>query len=110
TAHANYSARKLRIQLSENAGFVNQTIPADNGGKISGSNQWFVTSGIASYTLGKCKDNRKCWTVAVIASHATDPGSNVDRAVETAAGLEWSLVPFRTTENQELYFRAGSGL
>jgi hypothetical protein len=47
------------------------------------------------------------WSVAVIPRWSSDRVSNVNRKEEVATGIEYSLVPFRTTENHEISFRVG---
>ena len=96
-----YSVDKYKIDLTGYYTYRESSIPTTNGRLTNvtathGYNTLFV------YSMAKR------WSVAVINGANVDKTSNINLSTNTSAGVEWSLVPFRSTENQELAFRVGT--
>jgi len=101
SSEAGYFKDKFKIYLTGSYYKTSQSLPDGSGGHITGHDTVKVYTGLAVYSLSKN------WSVAVANTSVTDPGSNVQFANVLDSGVEWTLVPFRTTENRELAIRVG---
>lgn len=104
---------RTKVDVNANFSYAQQSLSMGNAGTFTAENFKTYLSGIVIYTLTKPKGsdpdskNTGSWSVAVFNSNSTDSGSNIRNLNSTMSGVEWTLVPFRTTENQELAFRIG---
>ncbi|MBS1961968.1 MAG: hypothetical protein JST04_07115 [Bdellovibrionales bacterium] len=102
-ASMNYSTDKVRLIAGTDYSTTSTTVPTD-AGSISAKNTGFDAYGVAAFSF------RKRWSAALVGKTARNPGQNIKADNEIAAGLEWDLVPYRTTETREVYVRVGGGL
>ncbi|MBU6154763.1 MAG: hypothetical protein KGP28_10715 [Bdellovibrionales bacterium] len=104
---------RTKVNLNASFNYQRQSLSMGNAGTFTAENFKTYLSGIVVYTLtppgtGITGDkNPGSWSVAVFNSNTTDVGANIQNLNSTMAGVEWTLVPFRTTENQEIAFRVG---
>jgi len=78
------------------------SVPSSNGGTLTAENNARYFSSIVVYTM------KRRWSVAVMDNVGMDSAANTKYSNVTVAGLEWALVPFRTSQNKELSFRVGA--
>lgn len=95
---------KERYKFSTGGFYTNResSVPTDTG-YIHSS---IVQKGVGSIFVYSMGEKRK-WSVAVFNMMSSDPNSNIDASTTTGAGIEYTAVPFRVTENRELAFRVG---
>lgn len=96
-----YSKDKFKADLSGYYSYKKITIPTSSG-TVSGDAAVEGLNSILVYSM------TRRWNVAAINSIHVDPVSNVELNMSNGAGIEWTLVPFRSTENKEIAFRVGS--
>ena len=96
-----YSKEKYKIDLTGYYTNRKASIPTTSG-YLSNTSITNGYNGLFVYSMAKH------WSVAVIQGGNVDKTSNIDLQTNTSAGLEWSLVPFRSTQNKELAFRVGT--
>ena len=96
-----YLTDRVKIDVNGVISINSMTLPDGTGGSISGQDKDNIFTELFVYTLSKN------WSVAVINTSVTETGSNLSKLNELQVGVEWTLVPFRTTENKELSFRLG---
>jgi hypothetical protein len=108
-----YIRDRSKVNLNGNFSYAEQSLSMGNAGTFTAENFKTYVSGIVIYTLSKPRPSENgttkpgSWSVAVFNSNTTDSGANIQNLNSTMAGIEWTLVPFRTTENQEIAFRIG---
>ena len=96
-----YSKDKYKIDLTGYYTNRKASIPTTSG-YLNNTSITNGFNGLFVYSMAKH------WSVAVIQAANVDKTSNIDLQTNTSAGLEWSLVPFRSTQNKELAFRVGT--
>lgn len=102
-ANLNYSTDKVRLIVASAIGSTKYTVPSEDG-TLSASNNTTAVGVTGAYSV------RKRWSVALLGKYTKAPGQNIEADRETDAGIEWTLVPYRTTETREVYVRFGGGL
>jgi hypothetical protein len=95
-----YSKDQFKADLSGYYTYKKISIPSSTG-TVSGDASVQGLNSILVYSMARR------WSVAAINHVHVDPVSNVDLSMSNGAGVEWTLVPFRSTENKELAFRVG---
>jgi hypothetical protein len=102
----NYSPDRYRFM---GGFFINAqaiTQPNDSGGSLKAKN---TNSGAFALGARSFGEKRK-WSVALYAEFHQNPGNNENREFSRGVALEYILVPYRTTQNQEIYARVGTGM
>ncbi len=95
---ANYSDPTWRIQANTSADY--QKIKLDYAGEtITAETFNYGGRSIVSYSF------KEKWSVATILGYAHAPKQNLDNTVIGAVGLEWNLVPFKTTQEKVVAIR-----
>jgi len=96
-----YLKSKFKVDVTGSVSVSKMSLPNGTGGTLSGSDTQKNFSGLTVYSF------TKDWSVAVVNTATIDPGANIRLQNTTQTGVEWILIPFRTTENHELAFRVG---
>jgi hypothetical protein len=96
-----YFTDKYKIDLTGRYTSTSMSLPSGNGGNITATDRDYGINSIEVYSFSKH------WNVAVLETTSADPGSNIHSLDAISTGVEWTLVPFRTSENKELAFRVG---
>lgn len=99
----NYSKPRVRVVGDIHAGYAESSYPSGNGGQVEASNFTRGFSAMAIYSVAKR------WSVAVIRTSDSNPGSNFTKDQYQSGGVEWTLVPFRANETREVAIRATVG-
>ena len=99
-----YLKDRYKLKLTGRVSLNSVKTPDGSGGQLSGTVSQNSYSAVAVYSLSQK------WSVAVINTTWSDPASSIENKSRTQLGIEWTLVPFRTTENKELAFRIGNDL
>jgi|GEM_PF-3743047 len=108
-----YIQDRFKTNVNGNFSYSQQSLSMGSAGTFSAENFKTYLSGIVIYTLtppqepGAPENHTGSWSVAVFNSNTTESGANIRNLNSTLAGIEWTLVPFRTTQNKELAFRIG---
>jgi hypothetical protein len=102
----NYSTDKYRFAVGGFTFIQSETQPGDAGTKLKASNAQKGFKTIAARSFGK----KKRWSFGVISEIHSNRGNNENLTADGATGIEYNVVPYRTTENQELYVRVGTGI
>ena len=97
-----YLKDKYKVDLSGYYSYKKSTIPTGDGYLNSETNKKGF-AGLFVYSMA-----RK-WSVAVMNTENVDENSNIKMKTGNSIGVEYALVPFRSTENHELSFRVGTG-
>ena len=101
--YASHTGTRLKIQMSGNEGY--QKISVSNSkGATEAENFSDYQKFIGSYSIGK----KKRWSAALIAINQRNPGANITENFQAGAGVEWNVIPYRTTQNHEFMFRMGA--
>jgi hypothetical protein len=96
-----YFTDKYKVDLTASAAYTGEAVPSGTGGQISAHDLAESASGMVVYSVATN------WSVAVINNTIKNTGANVKLHNDIDTGVEWTLVPFRTTQNRELAFRVG---
>jgi hypothetical protein len=111
TAEVGYFKDRYKVDLQASDSYTSESISNSQiSGTATDAKQKY--SGLVVYTLNADpitaeKHKSGAWSVAVLNTFTTDSGSNIASMNTTQAGIEWTLVPFRTTQNHEIAFRVG---
>jgi hypothetical protein len=101
-----FSTDKYRVFAGYGLYSQSNTQPDENGSKISVSNSQTWSYFLAARSFGE----KRRWSVALGLDQYANPGNNVKSALDANVGIEYTLVPFRVTQNKEFYFRIGTGI
>jgi hypothetical protein len=101
SAETGYFTDKYKVDTSGSLSYQSEAVPSGTGTQLSAHDLSLNATGLVVYSVGKD------WSVAVINNYERNPGSNINFDENVQSGIEWSLVPFRTTQNRELAFRVG---
>jgi hypothetical protein len=99
----NYSTPRIRAIGDVHSGYAESSYPGAAGAQVEASN---FTKGFSIMTIYSVA---KRWSVAVIRTSDSNPGSNIQRDQYQSGGVEWTLVPFRVKETRELAIRTTVG-
>ena len=108
-----YLKDKYKIDVAGSGTYTHQAINSASVGNYTAQDIKSSLSIFGVYSLSKDPLNadkhkgKGVWSIAVINNGNSDSGSNISYQNNTQAGIEWNLVPFRTTQNQELLFAIG---
>ena len=97
-----YLQDRYKVDLYVNSKKTMTSVPSSSGGTLSAETNSRFFRGFVVYTR---KESR--WSVALVEHIGMDNAANTKMFQNVTGGVEWALVPFRTTENKELTFRAG---
>ncbi len=103
---------QYKVDVSGYTSYTHEVVSGQSGTVTANSTRSTLKE-IFVYTLTRDAANTVkhkksgVWSIAVVNTSKMDDGSNIKLQNNTQVGVEWTLVPFRTTENHELAIRLG---
>jgi hypothetical protein len=102
----NYSPDRYRFMGGFFINGQSITQPNDSGGSLKAKN-----TNRGAFVMGaRSFGEKRKWSVALYAEFHENSGNNENRNLSRGVALEYILVPYRTTQNKEVYARIGSGM